>query len=410
VEKLAEASGDRSATRRDEPYRRAITGIYARLTATYRQLVGKAPPRPASTEAEPYPDPQAFRADLVEIAHALAKNGGGLLSSGGALGRLIRSVETFGFHLATLDMRQNADVHERVVADLLKVAGVEPDYLALDEDARVALLRRELANARPLSSPFADYAVETASELEIVRAAAEAHRLYGPESITTYLISKAESVSDLLEVNILLKEAGLYLPGDPRQAAIMAVPLFETIGDLENAPGVMRAWFALPEVAAVTTARGHQEVMVGYSDSNKDGGYLTSVWSLHQASSALAPVFEEAGAAMQLFHGRGGAVGRGGGSSFAAIRAQPPGTVQGRIRITEQGEVIAAKYGTRESAPPISRRWPRRHCLPASKAGRSARRIMPVFRARWTSFRASRSKAIAISSTAPRASAPSSAR
>jgi phosphoenolpyruvate carboxylase len=350
VEKLAEASGDRSATRRDEPYRRAITGIYARLAATYRQLVGKAPPRPASTEAEPYPGPQAFRADLVEIAHALAKNGGGLLSSGGALGRLIRSVETFGFHLATLDMRQNADVHERVVADLLKVAGVEPDYLALDEDARVALLRRELANARPLSSPFADYAEETASELAIVRAAAEAHRLYGPESITTYLISKAESVSDLLEVNILLKEAGLYLPGDPPSAAIMAVPLFETIGDLENAPGVMRAWFALPEVAAVTTARGHQEVMVGYSDSNKDGGYLTSVWSLHQASSALAPVFEEAGAAMQLFHGRGGAVGRGGGSSFAAIRAQPPVTVQGRIRITEQGEVIAAKYGTRESA------------------------------------------------------------
>ena len=350
VERLAEGSGDRSATRRDEPYRRAITGIYARLAATYRQLVGKAPPRPASTEAEPYPDPQAFRADLVEIAHALTKNGGGLLSSGGALGRLIRSVETFGFHLATLDMRQNADVHERVVADLLKVAGVEPDYLALDEHARVALLRRELASMRPLSSPFGDYAEETASELEIVRAAAEAHRLYGPESITTYLISKAASVSDLLEVNILLKEAGLYLPGDPPRAAIMAVPLFETIGDLENAPGVMRAWFALPEVAAVTTARGHQEVMVGYSDSNKDGGYLTSVWSLHQASSALAPVFEEAGAAMQLFHGRGGAVGRGGGSSFAAIRAQPPGTVQGRIRITEQGEVIAAKYGTSESA------------------------------------------------------------
>ena len=349
VEKLAEASRDRSATRRDEPYRRAITGIYARLAATYRQLVGKAPPRPASTEAEAYPDPQAFRADLVEIAHALAKRGGGLLSSGGALGRLIRSVETFGFHLATLDLRQNADVHERVVADLLKVAGVEPDYLALDEDARVALLRRELANARPLSSPFAEYAEETASELEIVRAAAEAHRLYGPESITTYLISKAASVSDLLEVNILLKEAGLYLPGDPPSAAIMAVPLFETIGDLENAPGVMRAWFALPEAAAVTAARGHQEVMVGYSDSNKDGGYLTSVWSLHQASSALAPVFEEAGAAMQLFHGRGGAVGRGGGSAFAAIRAQPPGTVQGRIRITEQGEVIAAKYGTRES-------------------------------------------------------------
>ncbi len=130
----------------------------------------------------------------------------------------------------------------------------------------------------------------------------------------------------------------------------MSVPLFETIGDLEAASEVMRDFFALPEIAAVTAARGHQEVMVGYSDSNKDGGYLTSVWSLHQASLALSKTFEQAGATMQLFHGRGGAVGRGGGSSFAAIRAQPKGTVQGRIRITEQGEMIAAKFGTRESA------------------------------------------------------------
>lgn len=164
----------------------------------------------------------------------------------------------------------------------------------------------------------------------------------------------AQSVSDLLEVNLLLKEAGLYRPGQgqgtPPQAAIMAVPLFETIGDLEAAPGVMAAYLTLPEVAAVAQARGHQEVMIGYSDSNKDGGYLTSTWSLSRASTALAPVFAQAGVAMQLFHGRGGAVGRGGGSSFAAIRAQPPGTVQGRIRITEQGEVIAGKYGTRESA------------------------------------------------------------
>src|SRR6187431_2697238 len=130
----------------------------------------------------------------------------------------------------------------------------------------------------------------------------------------------------------------------------MVVPLFETIGDLEHAPEIMRRWLQLPDVREAALRRGHQEVMVGYSDSNKDGGYLTSVWSLHQASRALSDVFETEGAAMQLFHGRGGAVGRGGGSSFAAIRAQPRGTVQGRIRITEQGEVIAAKYGTRESA------------------------------------------------------------
>jgi phosphoenolpyruvate carboxylase len=351
VEKLADASNDRSPTRYDEPYRRAITGIYSRLAATYKRLVGRTPPRPPyDPDAEPYADPQAFRADLVEIAHALSKGGEGALSTGGALGRLIRAVETFGFHLATLDLRQNADVHERVVAELLRVAGVEPDYKALDEDARVALLRRELASPRLLASPFADYADETASELAIMRAAAEAHERYGAGCITAYLISKAESVSDMLEVHVLLKEAGIFRPGEPPACAIMAVPLFETIGDLENAPKVMRAWFALPEVAALTAGRGHQEVMVGYSDSNKDGGYLTSVWSLHQASRVLAPVFQEAGAAMQLFHGRGGAVGRGGGSSFAAIRAQPPGTVQGRIRITEQGEVIAAKYGTRESA------------------------------------------------------------
>ena len=201
-----------------------------------------------------------------------------------------------------------------------------------------------------MTSPFADYSDETNSELAIARAAAEAHATYGPGCITNYIVSMAQSVSDLLEINVLLKEVGLYRPGDAPTAAIMAVPLFETIGDLEAAPAIMTEWFALPEAGAITRARGYQEVMIGYSDSNKDGGYLTSTWSLSKASTALKAVFERAGIGMQLFHGRGGAVGRGGGSSFAAIRAQPTGTVQGRIRITEQGEVIAGKYGTRESA------------------------------------------------------------
>ncbi len=350
VASLADASGDVNAARRDEPYRRAITGIYARVAATYTQITGHTPPRSASVVGEPYESAEQLRHDLVEIAHALSKGGSGLLSTGGALGRLIRAVETFGFHLATLDLRQNADVHQRVVAELLRVAGAESDYAQLDEAARVELLRRELACERPLASPYATYSEETLRELEIVRAAAKAHTTYGPACITTYIISKCESVSDLLEVYLLLKEAGLYRPSAPAQAAIMVVPLFETIGDLQNAPGVMRAWFALPEVKAMSKARGHQEVMLGYSDSNKDGGYITSVWSLHQATRELAHVFEEAQTAMQIFHGRGGAVGRGGGSSFAAIRAQPTGTVQGRIRITEQGEMIAAKYGTRDSA------------------------------------------------------------
>ncbi|AOH86497.1 phosphoenolpyruvate carboxylase [Sphingomonas panacis] len=347
---LAEASGDTGPSRSDEPYRRALTGIYARLAATHLKLTGKAAARPAAVKGEPYADPQALRSDLVAIARALRAGGAGALSSGGALGRLIRAVETFGFHLATLDMRQNSAVHERVVAELLKVAGVEDDYRALGESQRVSLLRHELSNARPLTSPFADYSDETQSELAIVRAAAEAHAKYGPGCITNYIVSMAQSVSDLLEINVLLKEVGLYRPGASPTAAIMAVPLFETIGDLEAAPEIMTEWFALPEAGAITRARGFQEVMIGYSDSNKDGGYLTSTWSLSKASTALKAVFEQAGVGMQLFHGRGGAVGRGGGSSFAAIRAQPDGTVQGRIRITEQGEVIAGKYGTRESA------------------------------------------------------------
>ncbi|WP_448662392.1 phosphoenolpyruvate carboxylase [Sphingomonas sp. CJ20] len=351
VLKLAESSHDNAKSRADEPYRRALSGIYARLSATHEALTGKPAPRPAPISGAPYATPGEFRDELAAIARGLAEEGaGGPLATGGALGRLIRAVETFGFHLATLDMRQNSAVHERVVAELLKAAGVVDDYLALDEDARIALLRRELESPRLLTSPYAAYSEETASELAIVKAAAEAHGRYGPQCITHYIVSMAQSVSDLLEVHVLLKEAGLYVPGETPRADIMAIPLFETIGDLESAPAIMESWLALPEVAAIAAARGHQEVMIGYSDSNKDGGYLTSTWQLSRGSTALKPVFEKASIAMQLFHGRGGAVGRGGGSSFAAILAQPRGTVQGRIRITEQGEVIAAKYGTRESA------------------------------------------------------------
>jgi phosphoenolpyruvate carboxylase len=347
---LADDSGDNNPVRRDEPYRRALTGCYARLAATYEQITGQPPARRPRAAGEAYAGPDALRTDLVAIAHSLSQSGAGLLATGGALGRLIRAVDSFGFHLATLDLRQNSDVHARVVSDLLSVAGVETGYLQMDETARVALLRRELGSARLLASPFASYAEETQSEMAIVRAAARAHERYGPACITAYIISKCESVSDMLEVNLLLKEAGLYRPADPAAAAIMVVPLFETIGDLQRAPDVMRAWLSLPEIRQVADRRGYQEVMVGYSDSNKDGGYLTSVWSLNQSTRALARVFEDTKTVMQIFHGRGGAVGRGGGSSFAAIRAQPAGTVQGHIRITEQGEVIAAKYGTRESA------------------------------------------------------------
>jgi phosphoenolpyruvate carboxylase len=349
---LAEKSGDTAPTRADEPYRRALSGIYARLAATHVKLIGDSPPRPASLAGEPYAAPEELRADLAIIASGLASDGDGALSSGGALGRLIRGVEIFGFHLATLDLRQNSDVHERVVAELFKTAGVEANYAALDEDARVALLIAELSHNRPLAGEWTVYSEETAKELAIVRAAAKAQADFGKAAITTYNISKTESVSDMLEVYVMLKQAGLYRvaeDGTP-SASIMSVPLFETIADLQAAPITMQAYFALPPIRALARVRGHQEVMIGYSDSNKDGGYLTSTWELYEASSALAPVFAEAGVAMQLFHGRGGAVGRGGGSAFGAIQAQPKGTVQGRIRITEQGEVIAAKYGTVDNA------------------------------------------------------------
>ncbi len=350
VDALATKSGDVSATRRDEPYRRALSGIYARVAATYEALTGHSPQRRPVAAGHPYAHPRELRADLAALAHSLAEGGGGLLATGGALGRLIRAVDVFGFHLATLDLRQNSAVHERVVAELLRVGGVVEDYRTLAETQRVDLLRTELTSERLLASPYAEYSNETLSELAIVRAAAAAHSRYGTDCITTYIVSKTVSVSDLLEVNLLLKEAGLYRGRAPVHAAIMVVPLFETIADLERSTEIMHAWLGLPEVAAVTQAHGYREVMVGYSDSNKDGGYLTSMWSLHEATRALAGVFERHGAVMQVFHGRGGAVGRGGGSSFAAIRAQPAGTVKGRIRITEQGEVIAAKYGTRESA------------------------------------------------------------
>lgn len=352
VMSLAERSGDTAPSRADEPYRRALSGIYARLAATHVALIGDPPPRPSSLRGQPYGGPDELRSDLITVASGLARDGDGALSSGGALGRLIRAVEIFGFHLATLDLRQNSDVHERVVAELFKTAGVTPDYAALDEKARVQLLISELSHNRPLAGEWTACSDETAKELAIVRAAAKAQANFGGQAITTYNISKTESVSDMLEVYVVLKQAGLYRvaeDGTP-SASIMSVPLFETIADLQAAPETMRAFFAIPHMSALAKSRGHQEVMIGYSDSNKDGGYLTSTWALYEASSALAQVFDEAGVAMQLFHGRGGAVGRGGGSAFGAILAQPQGTVQGRIRITEQGEVIAAKYGTVDNA------------------------------------------------------------
>jgi phosphoenolpyruvate carboxylase len=267
-----------------------------------------------------------------------------------SLSQLITAVDIFGFHMATLDLRQNSDVHERVVADLFKVAGVEADYSALDEEGRIALLSAELASGRLLFSPWATYTAETLKERSILEAAARALALYGPQAIRTHIVSKTDAASDLLEVYLLLKEVGLYRPEAPGACPVQAAPLFETIDDLRASKPTLQRLLKEPSALAVARARGVQEVMIGYSDSNKDGSYLTSTWELHEASRALLEVTDAAGLRLQLFHGRGGAVGRGGGSSFAAVLGQPQGTVAGRIRVTEQGEVIANKYGEPEVA------------------------------------------------------------
>ncbi|MBU2167163.1 MAG: phosphoenolpyruvate carboxylase [Alphaproteobacteria bacterium] len=349
---LSEASGDTSPHRQGEPFRRALTQIYARLAADYQAKVGTVPPRPAGFAAEPYGRPEPFIADL-KVLRAALQTADAQAFTDDSLSRLIDRVEAFGFHLAVIDMRQNADVHERVVADLFRVAGVAHDYDTRDEAGRMALLRAELASRRPLFVPgAADYAEETLKERAILMAAARAIETFGPDAIRTYIVSKTESPSDLLEVYLVLKEVGLFDPTVPESCPVQAVPLFETITDLQAAPATLKALMAEPAPLALARARGVQEVMIGYSDSNKDGSYLTSTWELNHASRALRDVAREAGVGLQLFHGRGGAVGRGGGSSFAGVVAQPRGTVEGRIRVTEQGEVIANKYGE----PGVARR------------------------------------------------------
>jgi len=346
---LADLARDENPHRQDEPYRQALVGIYGRLAATARALSGYAPPRPASVAGEPYPTSAAFRADLDVIAASLATHGAAPLAAG-RLDPLRRAVDVFGFHLAVLDLRQNSDVHEAVVGELLASAGVAADYAAQDETARVALLARELAQPRLLASPHLAYSPRVVSELAIVRAAADIHARYGAAALPNYVISKCQSASDLLEVAVLLKEVGL-LRGTA--LAVNIIPLFETIDDLERCGDIMRAVFAVPAYRAMVAGRGDwQEVMLGYSDSNKDGGYLTANWALYRGEMLLVEAFRAHGAKLRLFHGRGGTVGRGGGPSYEAILAQPAGSVTGGLRITEQGEIIASKY----SDPELGRR------------------------------------------------------
>jgi phosphoenolpyruvate carboxylase len=360
LQALAERAPDVSAHRADEPYRRALIVIYARLAATARALGVTNILRQEVMQEAPYANASEFTADLKLLVDSLKSHHGAVLVKP-RLTMIKRASEIFGFHLATLDMRQSSDVHERVISELFAGARVEPDYAGLPEEEKIALLLAELNNPRLLYSPYIDYSEETNSELAILRIAREIRKRYGSRAIRNYIISHTETVSDLLEVFLLQLETGLMrhtvgknaqAQGD-LEAELMVIPLFETIPDLRCAPEIMERFMAVPLVARLIEKQGKlQEVMLGYSDSNKDGGFLTSNWELYKAETQLVQVFDRAGVQLRLFHGRGGTVGRGGGPSYDAILAQPPGTVNGQIRLTEQGEIISSKF----SNPEIGRR------------------------------------------------------
>ncbi len=354
LQAMADASPDQSPHRTDEPYRRALILVYARLAATARRLGVTNILRHEVGAADPYASPDAFVADLDVIGESLRANHG-LALTRPRLNTLRRAASIFGFHLATLDMRQSSDVHERVLAELFSVAGACADYASLSENDKLALLLAELAQPRLLRSPYLAYSDETVSELAVLKAARQVRTHFGARAIRNYIISHTETVSDLMEVLLLQREAGLLRvqPDGSLQAELMVIPLFETIPDLRNASGIMDGWLSMASVRALVGRQGElQEVMLGYSDSNKDGGFLTSNWELYKAEIALVQVFERHGVKLRLFHGRGGTVGRGGGPSHDAILAQPEGTVNGQFRLTEQGEIIASKF----SNPEIGRR------------------------------------------------------
>jgi phosphoenolpyruvate carboxylase len=342
LEELVRRTPDDSPRRGSEPYRQAIVGIYARLVASARGLGQHVLPRHEVADAQPYASSAELRSDLDILYRSLLGNGSAMIARG-RLRALRRAVEVFGFHLASIDLRQNSDVHDRMLAELFEV-GSGVDYLNMDEPARTALLLAELATVRPLISPFATYSEETAGELDILRTAADLHRQYGKDAVPNYVISKATTVSDVLEVALLLKEVGLLHTREGK-LDVNIVPLFETIDDLRNCGKVMDSLLSMTDYTRLLDSRGRiQEVMIGYSDSNKDGGFLTSGWELYKAEMALIEVFRSHNVGLRLFHGRGGSVGRGGGPSYNAILAQPAGAVEAGIRVTEQGEVIAGKF------------------------------------------------------------------
>lgn len=342
VREMALKSQDNSIYREKELYRRALFDIQAKMLATKAYLIEDKDLQPRYATAD------EFYQDLLAIRDSLLENKGEYLISGEFV-ELMQAVEIFGFYLASIDMRQDSSVHEACVAELLASAGINDHYSDLSEDEKCTLLLKELEeDPRILSATHAEKSELLEKELSIFKAARKLKDKLGENVIRQTIISHATSVSDMLELAIMLKEVGLV---DAQKARVQIVPLFETIKDLDHSEETMRRYFSLPLAKKwIASKDNYQEIMLGYSDSNKDGGYLSSCWTLYKAQQQLTAIGDEFGVKVTFFHGRGGTVGRGGGPTYEAITSQPLKSIKDRIRLTEQGEVIGNKYGNKDAA------------------------------------------------------------
>ncbi len=325
-----------------EPYRQKLILIYRRLRATID--LNKHPWNSEIDNRRAYSSVDELMDDLKKVERSLCGNQGGILTRG-RFSQLVRRIQVFGFHLASIDIRQHSGRHEQTLSEVFAQYHICDEYQSLDENQRAELLSREIENRRPLTAELV-FSEPTNESVSLFRMVARAHRKAGPRSIESYVISMTESVSDILEVLLLMSDASLF-------GRLDIVPLFETVDDLNAAPEIMTRLFDTPIYKEHLARRGgSQQIMIGYSDSNKDGGYLRANWMLFTAQRQLAETCSEHGIELTLFHGRGGSIGRGGGPANRAILAQPPESIRGRIRITEQGEVVSSRY----SHPEIARR------------------------------------------------------
>ena len=391
VAEMAALSTDKSVYRENEPYRRAFHYIQSKLIQTLlylkegnfsnegqrltdraeKTLSAKTTPSLSNKGREIIPNyiqsrisetltelkkeqtpsyktAKEFKEDLQVIYDSLIEHHGEALVTGD-LTELLQAVDVFGFFLASIDMRQDSSVHEACVAELLASANIVKDYSSLSEEEKCqVLLKQLLEDPRILSATHEPKSELLQKELEIFKTARQLKDALGEEVIKQNIISHSTSVSDLLELAIMLKEVGLI---DENGTRVQIVPLFETIEDLDNSCETMEKYLSLPIAQKwIASKNNYQEIMLGYSDSNKDGGYLSSCWTLYKAQQQLTAIGDKFGVKITFFHGRGGTVGRGGGPTYEAITSQPLRSINDRIRLTEQGEVIGNKYGNKDAA------------------------------------------------------------